>query len=124
MSRAVGADVVEQVRDDDIEQHGVGEDWREGLRDVDRDRPFAKTRSEPIDCRLDDRPQLMRLEIRMEAARRDLAEIEEAAHESVEPGGLGIDHVRGITACLVRPDDFRIGETTSGRSDAREWRSE
>ena len=48
-------------------------------------------RPEPVDDRPDHGPQLVRLEVRMEAAGGDPAEVEETADETIEPGCLGID---------------------------------
>ena len=115
-------DVVEEVGDDDVEQDGVGEDRRQVVRDVDADRSVPERRTEPVDDGIDDRPQLVGLEVGMDGTRCDPAEVEQAADEPVEAGGLRIDDDGRPTPGLVGPFDLRVGQPAGRRPDARKRR--
>ena len=83
------ATLFEDVRHDRVEQHGIDPDERQIRRHVDRDGPLAEVVTQPRHGPLDELGRIVDLEIRLERAGFDPAQVEDRADQPVEALGLG-----------------------------------
>jgi hypothetical protein len=87
----VARDVLDQVRQQAVEEDRIGPDRRQFVRDRDRDGAIAEDRSQPVDDRPDGIGKHERLQLRLERSGLDPAEVEDLANEPIEPVCLGVD---------------------------------
>ena len=120
--RVVG-DVLEDVRDDRVEQDLVDSDERRRAGDDVRHRSVAEDRCEAADGPLDERLDLEDLEVGPERARLDRGS---GRGPSARTGRAAVPRRRSLSpasrTCGRRHRDVRVGEVAGRRPDARQRR--
>src|SRR5436309_2391719 len=115
--------VLDQVREDLLDLDVIQLDGRQVFGNLQPHRVPRRDRAHPPGDVFDQRADVMPGFVRHKGSVLDAREIEEAAHEPVEPHRLVLDGARALVTLALRPSHVSLPEAPGRREDARERRA-
>ena len=124
LSGRVPGSVLEQVREDLVDEDRVHAHRRQIVRDRDLDHRGREHRCQAFDHRVDQIGQVVQFERRVQRPAFDAAQIEHVAHETAQALRLRVDRAGGGALLVARQLDVRIHEISGGRPNRRQRRAQ